>query len=360
MSYEFWLTTDSGTRIALLNNLIWFDGYRVIDGVGYSELALPPSFDTRLWGVDRMLQVWRAPRGGRLRLWNVFFLRKPEWHTAIGRRFLAGGVAAKELLRRRVIPFDESDSKAAKTDLADDMMKEIVDEQMVSASTAARNWSNLTVAGDLGAGPSLTKTFDDRNLYRTLDDIALAAKTAGTEVWFDVVPSSVSASAISFQFRTYTGQPGRDLTETGIVFDEARGNMVDARLEYDYLGTINQVYAVGQGTEGDRETQEVSDSGRIALSAWNRREESVFALREETANGVRDAGRAALVEGEPVRRFTARAVDTAGTRYGADWECGDKVRVRYRDKEFDAIVSTVHITLRNGHETIDARLEYRA
>ena len=52
-------------------------------------------------------------------------------------------------------------------------------------------------------------------------------------------------------------------------------------------------------------------------------------------------------------------VDTQGTRFGRDWDFGDKVRARYRGQEFDAIIRSVVLSMDDsGQETIRAKLEY--
>jgi hypothetical protein len=204
----------------------------------------------------------------------------------------------------------------------------------------------LSIAADLGDGPSITKGFSFDPLLTAsgqgvLPALAKAARAAGTEVFFDIVPNVVSGSSITFQFRTFTGQPGQDQTGQGVLFDQQRGNMRNPRLEYDYSNEENYIYAAGQGEEGEREVQQVYDSARYLASQWNRCEGHADARNQSTANGVRESGRAALEDGEPRIRFTAEPVDTAGTRFGRDWDFGYKVRSRYRNIEFDTIIRAV-------------------
>jgi len=77
--------------------------------------------------------------------------------------------------------------------------------------------------------------------------------------------------------------------------------------------------------------------------------------------GTTNAGRAALEAGKPVRRFGGIPVDTTGTRFGRDWNWGDKIVARYRGQEFDAIVSTVTIKMNSkGRESVQARLDWQS
>jgi len=357
--YEIWLTTNTGMRIRLLNDILSFDGTRVTDGIAECEVALPPTFDVSQIKLDRMLQVWRAAEGKRLSLWRIYLIRRWEWRVGrVGRHLTVGGVGPRELLARRIVPFSEEDSEGQKTGAADDIMKEIVDENMVSSATAARNWSALSVQVDFSDGPTLTRTVAYENVYRALAELQRASATAGDEVWFDVVPSDLSGPAISFEFRTRINEPRVDRTSLGVRFSAERGNLIDAALAYDYRDEETYIYALGQGEGADRELQEQEDAARVNASSWNRREGFTSALGEETANGVREAARAELRAGEPRRQFRARALDTAVARYGVDWEVGDRVVAEHLGTQFEVIVAAVRLRLRAGRETIDARLEY--
>ena len=54
-------------------------------------------------------------------------------------------------------------------------------------------------------------------------------------------------------------------------------------------------------------------------------------------------------------------LDTRGTRFGRDWNFGDKVVARYRGFEFDAIIRAVTISVNGqGEETVQARLEWES
>ena len=145
-----------------------------------------------------------------------------------------------------------------------------------------------------------------------------------------------------------------------MVFDQARGNLQTPSLEYDYTEEVNYVYSGGQGEESDRNIQQVYDSTRYGVSQWNRCEAFTDARNEEEDDGVREAGRAALEEGRPRQRFSGVPIDTAATRFGKDWNWGDKVRARYRDEEFDAIIWAVSISRDDSGETIQARLDYES
>ena len=370
-NYELYLTTDTGVRLCDLDDALWFNASRSVNRIGWFTMGLPVTFDHSLLKRDYMVQVWRQPAGGRLGLWRVYFLR--GWrmeHVGSRERLTIWGPDCNDLLRRRIVAYYAGESEAHFTSTeADDLMKDLVTDAMTDSNPAttagSRAWSDLTVAGDLTGGPQLDKDCAWKRLLTdagggVLSALAEAAREAGTEVFFDIVPDSVSASAITFQFRTYTGQPGQDVSST-VVFSQEDKNLLDPYLEYDYGDEETYVYAGGQGEQDEREIQQVYDAERCGASAWNRCEGFADARDQETANGVREAGRARLQKYRGTIRAGGVPVDTTGARFGIHWNHGDRVRMRYRNREFDCIVrGTVLRMDRSGAETIDVRLDYES
>jgi hypothetical protein len=250
------------------------------------------------------------------------------------------------------------------------MMKEVVTEAFADGVAPApdagtRAITNFSVQADLSDGPIIAKSFSfDRLLLPSgggvLAALAKASREAGTEVFFDVVVSDVSSSSISFEFRTYTGQPGQDVSDR-VVFDQDRGNLTDPFLEFNYRDEVNYVYGGGRGEGEARNIQQAYDAVRYNASRWNRCEGFANATNQTTDDGVREAARAVLELGRPKRYFGGMPVDTLGTRFGVDWNFGDRVTARYRGEEFTMIIRVVTISVDEmGHETIDARLDWES
>ena len=142
------------------------------NSIGTFSMSLPPSFDASLLAPDRMVQVWRAPEGGRLSLWRVYFIRKWRFLTQGSRQvLLVWGRDSNDLLRRRIAAAFVDEAESAKTDFADDMMKEIVTEALADGvdptpDAGTRAWPDLSVQADLGNGPTLTRSFAWQRLDR--------------------------------------------------------------------------------------------------------------------------------------------------------------------------------------------------
>lgn len=367
--YELWLTNDNGVRFQSLQKALWFGATRVVNGIGFFEMGLPLSFNTQYIKPDYIVQIWRRPIGGVFSLWRPYFIRKWRYEKSEDREaVIISGPDCSDLLRRRIVAAYSGSSQAEKTDYADDMMKGVVSESISDGASpvpaaGTRIWSNFTVAPDVSLGPTLTKAFAWEKLLwpsgmGVLPGIAQAAREAGTEIFFDVVPSTITSNSIAFEFRTYIGQPGMDVSGLGVIFDEERGNLRSAYLEYDYTGEENYIYAGGQGQGAGRNIQQVYDSARYGASKWARSEGFADARNQTTDNGVREAGRVALEAGRPIIRFGGEPMDTKGSRYGVDWDFGYRVRARFRGEEFDAIIRAVTISRDEQEEIIRARLEY--
>ena len=369
--YEIWLTTDQGVRLCPLDTALYWQASRTVNRIGNFQMGLDATFDEQLLKPDRLVQFWRAPTGGRPKLWRVYFLR--GWslqHAGSRERVVLWGPDCNDLLRRRIVAFYAGETESTYTTTeADDLMKDLVTNSMTDSSPAttagSRAWADLTVAGDLTLGPQLDKGCAWKQLLTeagggVLPALAEAAATAGTEVFFDIVTDSISPTSITFQFRTYTDQPGMDVSDR-VVFSKEDRNLKDPYIDYDYGSEVNYVYAGGQGEDDERNIQQVYDTDRYLASTWNRCEGFADARNQTTDNAVREAGRQMLDAGRPRIRAGGIPVDTEGTRFGLDWDFGYKVRMKYRRREFDTIVRSVVLRMDGyGEETIQARLEYES
>jgi len=75
---------------------------------------------------------------------------------------------------------------------------------------------------------------------------------------------------------------------------------------------------------------------------------------------VREVGRWALYYGRPKFTFGGTPLDTAGSRFGIDWDFGDRIPARYRGVNFEILVNAVTLNVDDkGNETISARLDYQ-
>lgn len=366
--FEVWLTEDTGSRFQLLNNFVWIGYTRVLNGIGRLTLVMPSDFDISIAKIDRKIEVWRKPSTGVQSLENAFFIRRPVTRTRADgvTNFRLHAPDPNELLSRRIVAYTAGSSQAEKFDFADDMMKEIVDENLGPSAGAARDLTNagFTIAGSVSLGPSLEKSFARRNVLDVIKDLSDAAREAGTEVYFDVVQAQPAVGAVNavLEFRTYIDQRGQDRRvgsggnpiQIGLEF----GNLEFPDFEEDYNEEVNFVYAGGQGEGEDRVIQTASDDPRINISLWNRREVFRDARHQHNPDSVLATAESRLIQGRPKQRFSGELISIPGSEYGKDWGFGGRVTVIYEGRQLDAMVRAVSVSLsQEGNESIRGLLE---
>lgn len=359
--YELWLNKDDGTALGVLDTVVSFEYAMAVHQVGACSLVLPGSFDTALLQPDNRIAVWRTPAGGARNLERVYLIRRLlDTTDADGKRTLTvTGLDGNDLLARRIVAYVSGAAQAVMTDQADDMCKAVVTDNLGTDAVAARQLSTyLSVQGDLAAGPSITMAFAWRDVLTTLQDIAEAARQAGTAVYWDVVP----LSATTWEFRTATGQPGADHSYPSgvnpVLLGLEYGNLQEPSLERDWSEEVTYVYAGGQGEGAARTIVEVEDTARSGRSVLGRREAFEDARDDTTTAAVTARANSRLSTGRPRLRFSGKIVDSPGTRYGIEWRWGDRLTATYQGQTVEAIVKAVKVSVDdNGKETLDARLE---
>lgn len=379
--YDIVLCDDKGRRLMPLNNLRAFTASRIVNGVGAFSAALKAATDLptlqkyhyieKNIKPDWQIQVWRKARGP-MKLWRSYFLLNWEWgQDENGEEiFSIGGYDTNHLLTRRHVVAYAGSAYAQMDDYADDMMKVIVTQSLTDViaptpTAGTRAWWRLTADNELGAGPNVKLAFAWEKLLTiygggVLPRIANASRELGTDLFFDVVASSISGTSVTYQFRTYTGQPGRNLTsgKSAVVFDAEAGTLSDWALSYDYSEEENYIYALGQGDEDDREVVQVYDATRYSRSYWGRCE-GVADLRNLEDTYLEDGGNDALAEGRPKVQLRGTPVSTKKQEFGRHYDVGDRALARAKGRQFEAIVSSAVVSLgEDGRITETARLEY--
>jgi hypothetical protein len=364
--YELWLSTDEAVRLTTLDLTGGFEYVKRVNGIGAWHVNLPADFDIKLTGLpfrrpDHLVEFWRGTGSVRKSLELVGFLRWAEFsHDSNGHQSIViGGPDQNELLHRRIVAFASGETESSKAGNADDLMKEVVDENMGGSAAVARDITGIgfSIQTDLTLGPSIEQDFAWKHVDDVLERMAEAADTGGTSTYYGIVPLAPD----DFEFRTWVGQPGQDRTDPAkpVVFSIERGNLINPFLRIDYGDEVNYVYAGGQDVGTARNVQEVSDTTRIEASIWNRREAFQDARRGDTDAAVTEEGNAALKRGQFVRRFMGEILDTDLARYGKHWDLGDRVIAEYWGAQFECIVQMVKVAVdASGRESVVAKLEW--
>ncbi|HUW08539.1 MAG TPA: hypothetical protein VM537_02375 [Anaerolineae bacterium] len=378
-SHEVWFCDQYGSRISDMwgntgmGRLSSFTATRVTHGIGTFTGNVPASFDPGLLRRDLVIQVMRTPDGGENGLFRSYFLRRWEYSVQGGADTLElHGVCPNDLLRRRVVAAPPGVPESLISRVAGNTIGDAM-KNIVSAATSApilpvwypvdygsRTFSQFSVEGSTGDGPLPVKNEDIDVSYEklftpdgggALGQLAAAAASLGTDIYYDVVPLVMTGSEMTYVFRTRLDQPGIDRTGRGVLFSQERGNLLNPTLTYDYSEEENYVYGVIEKGPYDTKIYQRYTKEALDASSWNRCE------------GVTDQkGISAgpyLRSKRPRVSFTGTITDSSGVQLGVDWDWGDRIVARYLKLQFNAIVKAVTITVaEDGSETIGSRLEY--
>lgn len=324
--------------------------------VGALTLELPGTYDQRLFQRDGQIQVLRALDGGApvLEGERAWLIRKvSRLVSAGGRRSLRiAAVDGMDLLRRRIVDYDVDTSEADKTGPADDLIKAIVRENLVSATDSTRRLSSslFAVAADAGAGASVSKVFARRTVLDVCRELAEASTLAGVYCSFDVV-----WTGSRYELRTYTGQRGVDHSGVDrVLIGPDFRNLTDVEDTDDALEEATRAIVGGEGTGADRAVARSDDTVRQGASPFGLIE--VFGTQNGDDVQLADEADSLLRASRPRRVISGTFVDTPGVTYGRHINFGDLVVAQVADNSAICRIDTVRIAVEGNKEMVDLRL----
>lgn len=352
-----------GNRLAVIQDYIALEAARAVNGLGVLVFEVPGTYPLDTFKVDGLVELWRAPKGGSVRLEfeQLWFIRERykiisggvrTWRiVAYDLNFLIGnpsGNAGRIVAYADDIIQAEASGTEAFTDKAgpaDDVVKQIMRENLsTAASDSDRSLAAyfLTVQVDFSDAPTIRKHFARRNVLSTFQEICQASITAGTYLAWDIVclvPPN-SGSAISFQLQTFTGQRGIDhrlSSNQPVLIGPDYGNLDEVEFGIIHTDEANYIYAGGQGEEDVRAIRTASDTARINVSPYNRRERFIDASQVGgDLVALQDEADSALRAGRPRLTLRGTLIDTDQSRYGIHWSFGDYVTAQIDGYSFDA------------------------
>jgi hypothetical protein len=328
-------------------------------GIGVLRLVLPPTTPLTWLQKDGRVQLYRAIDGGAPYLegeatWLIR-RRRQEFNNRENLTTI-WALHVNHLLARRIVAYASGSAEAAKSDLADDMIKEIVDENFVSPTDTTRTMSGLTVQGDLGAGPTVAKAFSRRNVLNVLQDICDAAAAAGTYLGFEV-----RTSGSGFQLVTYTQQRGVDRRAGSgnyLRVSPSTGAIASSSLDEDWTEETTYMYSLGQGTGALRAVGTAQNAEAEGASPYGRIEDSYQANQSTTQAQLDDEAESALYAARGRVIYEAVGQESPGFRYGRNYKWGDLLTVTDFGQQFNVRVDPVHVTFGRQGERIDTRFIY--
>jgi len=367
--YEVWiLHPATGVPLLLADDFETLEYAKSTNDLGAFTFAISEdAFDISMAQKDGRVVVWRQPEGGKRAIDFAGLIRFKRRQYMEGKHTLVlKGPCYNHILGRRIIAYNAGTAQALKYQAADDLEKALVRENLGASATADRNLVTpgyLSVQANAGAGTVVWKQACRRQLLTTLQEVSLSSmETPSTGVWFGVVPLN---RGFDMEFRTNVQQWGQDHRHPGgihgpQIFALERNNMAEPWSEEDAWDEITFVYVQGSGQADNCIILPVQDAARIGESPLNRCETLLDESSEDYISRLGSAGRAALEEGRPKKRFGFSIIETPASLYGVHWGHGDLVTGSYEGEQYDLHVAAVQVTVKGQREEIRANLEYAA
>lgn len=237
---------------------------------------------------------------------------------------------ANRLLNHRIAAYPAGTSQSRKSGTVGAMMQAIVEENLLTATDAARNLpAGYLSIGPIATGPTLSKGFSWRNILFVLQELAEQSAALGSYYGFEVR----SNGSTGLQFTTYRDQRGINRgigSAAPLILSAANGTLASETLIESWINEATVVYAAGEGSESDREIAIAINTTDAAETPIGR----VEALRDmrtwADAGNVTALQRGAdetLQQRRSMPIVRARFQETRQIIYGRDIGWGDQVAV---------------------------------
>ena len=353
-SYQIIIKTPTGIIVKHLTKVNSLRAGRSDRAIMPCEITIPQILPTSFFQKDMIIEVWRDNGNGTITLDGEtgYFLRRWDYYRDTDGKDMIYLVAldGNYILDGREVEYAAESSEATKSGVACDVIKEIIDENFVSATDTDRNLSAsyFTIDGDDGFGATVTKAFSRQMVYSTINALVDQSRNAGTWITFDTVYSG----SLPFTFKTFTNQRGNDLRDSITLSVEA-GSLSNPVLSFNYVDEKTAAYVAGKGQTSARLVGSAT-SDAINDSVWSRREAVTENFQVTTETGLNNEARELLNKYKGKLTLTGQISSTKGLRYGRDWNYGDRVMATYLGKTFDCRINGYEINYSSSDgETID-------
>lgn len=369
-----------GNRLAVIADYEALAAKRTVNGVGVLVFSVPGYYSLDTFKVDGVVELWRAPKGGswRLEFDQLWFIRERykviekgvrSWRiVAYDLNYLLGEPSGKVgrivsyTSDYRVSESSVSDAYTDKAGTADNIIKRIARENMgdlVLSPTRNLLAYYLSFQVALSAAAVVSMKMERRNLLSLFQELCQASTTAGTYLAFDIVCLAPPVNGVfSIQLQTFTGQRGIDhRSAQSVLIGPDFGNLDDVVMGFVNTDEVTFVYAAGQNESANQALITSSDTTRMNISPFNRRETFVSVGQSADPVVIQDEADTRLRAGRPLLTLSGTLIDTDQARYGIHWGLGDYVPVQVDGYTFEARLDTVQLSVsRNSDERISVQI----
>jgi len=273
-------------------------------------------------------------------------------------------LGCNNIIDRRIVYYSPTDSEATIDSVeADDAIKGIMRENFGSLAESYRDISNyLLIEGDLGLAPQIDfDGFSYQKVLPLLRSICDASYSAGTYLTFDV---TWKPEANKYVFSTYVNQLGVNKGIYGqktlylTVPDERdginSGGLSYASVAVDGIDRRTAVYAGGQmvtyneglDTEYEERTiKEAYDQEKIDRTPFGLWEDWQDARETADDDAIQEVANSRLEDWKTKIVVNGHMSDAFTRFFGREFDYGDIVAFKYRNKAYDVHIDKVMFTL---------------
>lgn len=364
-SYTVLLCDQFGNPVRVIGDYLTMKYTRGLNRPGGFMFRLPPSsFDRDLFQIDRRIQVYRHPSGGRPRLdfeglIDYVGVTRPDDR----RIFEVQGMDFLSVLQRFVVTqYNVAGTLVGPVEgYADDLMIDLVlaniaGEGGAVASIGPRLIGQIYAEDKSSGGEEISLEVDGATILTACQDAAQLSAESGTPLYFDMV----RLNKTDYLFRVSPTLLGVDLTTKGLSLVTENGQLTQVTLAEDHRQSFNTAQMVGgQKPDGTIQRATYVDTDRAEATIWSRRERSFTRSNILNTDFLENAGRSEVRRGG--RRtivFDANVlVGIGNSDYGVHWDLGDRIFASIEGIRRRVIVDAITITMQpDGTEQIDVDL----
>lgn len=226
-------------------------------------------------------------------------------------------------------PATQTAANDVRTDKAERLLRSYFTANIGPSASSARRIADLTLAADLGRGPTLTKSPRFQNLLELQQQIA-----TGSGVCFDLV-------------QVGAGREFRVLTEKNVAalvrWDVDNRQLESAKYGYG-APDLTHAFVAGQGEGTDRKIIEVTTAESLAAAAvWGRHERFVDQRNTDDDGELTQKGQDELSEGAVVRSLQVVPSADMAAGFMVDWDLASIVTVTVGNQNLIVPVSEAPI-----------------
>ena len=361
--YQIGLYDPTGAKVGLLTDWRSLQFKREVNKEGFFTLILSYFSPFRtLIQDDGYIEIKRSIPG--VLDWYTEF----EGHIEDSNRLLfengnfqltTVGSGFNGLLGRRIVAYRDDTSYARKSDAAETVMKEYVEENCGPSALAVNNRlldgviAGFSVQADAANGDNWEGDRSGKLLIEVLEEIS---NFSGIDY------QVVGTGNATYEFRTYIGQLGADKTTNGLdavtglnaagntpfVFNPEFGNVRNASLTQKNRESANAVVVFGKGQGLTRTIAVRTNATAIAATPIAQREVMRGGGSQESAPELNDLGDEWLAKMKRKEEFNFVPMDTENSLYGVHYELGDRITGKLGDFEADKRITSLTVTVSKG------------